>query len=545
MSLKDDVVKLIKGEVLDDPESLEKYSTDASIFKIKPEIVVFPKDVEDIKNLVKFTLQNKGKVSLTARSAGTDMSGGAINDSIIMDMTKYFNKIIEVGTDYAITQPGVYYRDFEKETLTKDLQFPSYPASRELCTVGGIVANNSGGEKCLSYGQTKNYINSVKVVMEDGNEYIIKPLSKTELDKKISQNDFEGNIYKKIFELITENAELVKSDKPKVHKNSSGYFLWDVWDGITFDLTKLITGSQGTLGIITEINFKLIKPKKSKSLLVIEMKNLDNLDLIINEVLKYKPESFECYDDETIKYAVKYITDIAKDSKLNSTLEVYINFLPEIIKVYTGNVPKITLIANFTAETEDDAKSQSKKAKDGIAQFRVQTTVVNGDKSSEKYWIIRRDSFKLLKSHTQNARTAPFIDDIIVEPNKLPEFLPKLNLLLEKHKKYMVYTLAGHIGEGNFHIIPLIDLSSEYVRGEMMILMEEVNALVLEYGGSLTAEHNDGLIRGQYLERMYGEDMFQLFKEVKEIFDLNNIFNPHKKSDANMEFSLKSISTTN
>src|SRR5581483_2334025 len=150
---------VIKGDVLSDPQTIEQYSHDASIFEIKPQVVVFPKDTEDLKNLVKFVNQEKG-LSLTARSAGTDMGGGSINDSIIVAFGKYFNHIksVDEKSKYAVAEPGVFYRDFEKETLKKGLIFPSYPASREICAIGGIVNNNSGGEKSLAYGKTENYV---------------------------------------------------------------------------------------------------------------------------------------------------------------------------------------------------------------------------------------------------------------------------------------------------------------------------------------------------------------------------------------------------
>src|SRR3989344_3097590 len=226
MNLKEDIQKIIRGEVENYEATLKKYSNDASIIEVKPEVVVYPKDVEDLKHLVKFVSDRKKdnpSLSLTARSAGTDMSGGPLNDSIILDFLKYFNHIKEISGDIAVTEPGVYYRDFEEATKKQGMMFPSYPASKGICSIGGIVSNNSGGEKTLAYGKTEKYVLELKVVLSDGNEYTIKPLNKQELDEKMKQQDFEGDLYRQIFKLVSENNDKLKKAKPNVSKNSAGY----------------------------------------------------------------------------------------------------------------------------------------------------------------------------------------------------------------------------------------------------------------------------------------------------------------------------------
>jgi FAD/FMN-containing dehydrogenase len=176
------------------------------------------------------------------------MSGGAIGKSIVLDFAKYFTQIGEVNSKTASTQPGVFYRDFEKETLKHGALMPSYPASRDLCTVGGMVANNAGGEKSLEFGKTEDYIEELKVVLADGNEYVVKPLDKVSLDAKIAQGDYEGNLYKQVFELIEANYDAIQAAKPKVSKDSTGYHLWNVWNrdrfGV-FDMTRSLHGLAG------------------------------------------------------------------------------------------------------------------------------------------------------------------------------------------------------------------------------------------------------------------------------------------------------------
>ncbi len=540
MELKSYLQSILEGEILDDSQTLETFSKDASIFQIKPQLVIAPKSSQDIQKLIKLVLKNPElNLSITPRSAGTDMSGGPLSDSLVLDMTKYFNQVLGFTNNQVTTQPGVYYRDFEKETLAKNLILPCYTASRELNTVGGMAANNSAGEKTLSKGQTEKYVKSLKVVLSDGNEYEIKPLNKAALDKKIAQKNFEGNFYKQIFQLIQDNQELIKKSTPNVSKNSAGYLLWKVWDEETFDLTKLFVGSQGTLGVITEITFELVPPTTHSKLLVVFMKDLNNLAQIINKVLEKKPESFESYDDQTLKVASKYLPEVFKAMKVGNIFSLALGFIPEALMAITSGFPKLVLIAEFTGNSEDEVLKKAEEAQKSLEEFKLKTRLTSDEEDAKKYWTLRRESFNLLRKHSNNLRTAPFIDDLVVKPEYLEEFLPKLRKILNDYK--LIYTVAGHIGNGNFHIIPLMDFRSTDTRRIIPELSDKVYKLVFEYKGSMTGEHNDGLVRGPYLEQMFGKNMYQLFKEIKMIFDPKNIFNPHKKIDATFQYSYQHI----
>ena len=579
--ISNQIKKIIKGEVVENKSELESYSHDASIFEVQPELVVKPKDIDDIKNIVRFVAEHKSlnpNLSITARAGGSDMSGGSLNESIILDFTAHMDKIISVedaplhDDSYAITEPGAWYRDFEKETLKKGLLLPSYPASRELCAVGGMVANNAGGEKSLRYGKTENYVEELNVVLSDGNEYVLKPLTVDELDQKKRQDGFEGEIYRKMYDLLETNYELIQKAKPDVSKNSAGFALWDVWGKKKFDLTKLFVGSQGTLGIITKIKFRLIKPAKHSQLLVVFLKKLDKIGDMVIALNKYKPESMESYDDNTIKLTFKMLPDLVKKIGVGALFM----FLPDLWVIMTGGVPRLVVLAEFTpletgsltgqapqevfpltaiqkggglpagqaGESERDLKLRVQKIKREIeSKFKVITRIALSKADIQKYWTIRRESFNLLRKNVKGRKAAPFIDDIIVRPEHLPQFLPELNGLLDEYKNYMIYTIAGHPGDGNFHIIPLMDLSDEKSRQIIPEVANKVYDLVLKYGGSITAEHNDGLIRTPYLEKMYGPEVYKLFEEVKKIFDPLNIFNPGKKVGGDMEYAMKHIKT--
>lgn len=541
MKLKEELQNFLHGKVADDQDILKRYSRDASLFEIEPRVVVFPQDAQDLSRLVVFVRQHeKESLSLVCRSGGTDMTGGPLGKSIIVDMTKEFHHIKEVGENFAVTEPGVFYRDFEKETFRHNLFLPCYPASKEMCTVGGMVANNAGGEKSLRYGKTEDYVQELKVVLSDGNEYRFSCLRAEELDHKLLTSGFEGDLYKSMYKLIREQSEILERAKPKVSKNSAGYNLWNVWNGQTFDLTKLFTGSQGTLGVITEIKFRLIRPKKHSVLLIIFLKKLEPLVQIIETVLRHNPESFESYDDHTLRLALRFLPDFLKLLKAKNIVSLAFQFLPEFGMLVSGGLPKLILLAEFTGDSEEEAQGKARGANEDLQKFRAQTKITRNAKEVQKYLAMRRESFNLLRHHIRGMRTAPFIDDIIVKPEKLSEFLPQLEKILAEYPR-LIYTIAGHMGNGNFHIIPLMNLADPENRRMIPELSRKVYDLVFRFEGSMTAEHNDGLIRTPFLQDMYGEKVYELFRQVKRIFDPSNIFNPGKKVDGNLEYAIGHI----
>lgn len=545
MTLKEELQSLLKGEVTDDEGILKRYSRDASVFEVKPRLVVFPKDVEDIKRLVSFVSQHTQEhLSLTCRGAGTDMSGGPLSESIVLDMTRYFSCIKEVGEDFAVVEPGVFYRDLEKELAKKNLLLPCFPASKDLCTLGGMVGNNAGGEKTLRYGKVEDYVQRLKIILADGNEYIVAPLSKEELKGKMAQNDFEGNVYKNLWEFLSQHGEALQEAKPNVLKNSAGYALWNVWDKKKqlFDLTKLFVGSQGTLGIATEITFRLVKPSPYSALLVLFLPSLDPLVETVSAVLKHNPETLESYDDHTFRFAVRFFLDFLKMLKTNMIFLAW-QFLPEFFMLLKGGVPKLVLLAEFSGESMAQAQAKAAAAEKEVQTLSVHTRVSTDKKEMAKYMSIRRESFNLLRRHPGGLRSAPFIDDIIVRPEFLEEFLPKLKEIFSQYPD-LVYTIAGHAGEGNFHIIPLMNLASEKNRKVILELSQKVYDLVFRYKGSMTAEHNDGIIRTPFLEQMYGEKVVELFLQVKRIFDPAHVFNPGKKVLGSMDYLLSHIAKT-
>lgn len=536
------------GDIDDSPEKIEQYSHDASMFELIPKLIIAPKTSKDVQIAVKLIADEKksdASLSLTARSAGTDMSGAAINDSIIVDFNKYLIKIISVNQQRAVVQPGAFFRDFDAETAKHNVLLPTFPASRDLCTVGGMINNNAGGEKSLEFGKTELYVPELKFVFADGIERTVRPLTRTQLIVKMAQDDFEGKVYKSIFDLIEANYDEIKAAKPNVSKNSTGYKLWDVWDRETgiFDLTQVIIGAQGTLGFVTEGTFRLVPRTKHSGLLVLFLRDIDELGRLIPKILEHKPATFEGFDDATLWLAIRFLPSFLGMLGPIKFIHLLLTLIPDGFQMLRG-LPKFILMVEFTGETEDEVRTKIKALHADLAHVKARYEI-NGmeetptEGASEKFWIMRRYSFQLLRSKVKDKHTAPFIDDLVVNPEYLSEFLPKIRKIIKKYKLFS--TIAGHMGDGNFHIIPLMKLEDPSDRKKLLPAMREVNKLVLSYKGSLSGEHNDGLVRGPWLEAMYGKHMVELFRKTKSIFDPDGIFNPHKKANADWDYSFSHI----
>jgi FAD/FMN-containing dehydrogenase len=525
------------GDIELSKEILEQYSRDASMFKIVPQAVVFPKNSMDIQSLVKWVKKQNEELSLekqlhiTVRSAGTCMAGGSINDSIIIDVTRYMNQVVSVTGEYAIVEPGCYYRNFEPKTLEKNVIFPSYTASRELCALGGMYGNNCAGEKTLKYGKFNEYILSSKVVFTDGNEYIVEPLNRPQLEEKMKQNTFEGSVYRSVWQIIQDKGAEIQAAKPIVSKNSAGYAIWNVWNPKTqiFDLNQLLVGSQGTLGIVTEMKLRLVPVEPVTAMMVTFLPDLKNLGDLVNICKTVNPTSIESFDDYSLKFAFKFFSDFIKQLGLFGGARLGLRFLPEAIMMLRTGVPKLILMTEVTGNSQEELLVQ-------LHALQVQVTEKFGYRSrvmqnveAEKYWKIRRESFNLLRKHVKGLHTAPFIDDVVVPVEHLPEFLPEIGKILDREK--FIYTIAGHAGNGNFHIIPLLDFKNHATVDQVTRLSDEVYDIIAKYHGSITGEHNDGIVRTPYLHKQFKPEMLKVFKDIKNSFDPYVIFNPNKKVD--------------
>ncbi|KND51746.1 MAG: oxygen-dependent FAD-containing oxidoreductase [Parcubacteria bacterium C7867-001] len=531
-SLMETLRESFKGDLSVDAVERKKYSRDTSLFTRTPSLVAYPKDADDVSTLVRVVgeaKQHGEQVSVTARAAGTDMSGGPLTNSVVAVFTKYMNRIGPVSEKEATTEPGAYYRDFEKETLKHHAILPSYPASRSIAGMGGIVNNDSGGERTLEYGKTRRYIEAVDVVLSDGSQATFKELGPDELLEKKKQDNLEGEIYRRMTKLLIENRGVIQTAEPHISKNSAGYALWDVMDfqNGTMNLAKLICGAQGTLALTTSMTLSLVKPKEHRAMLIVFLSDIAHLPEIVHRVIKHNPESFESYDDHTFNLAIRFLPQMLSQMGLARAVRLGLSFLPEVSLVLRGGVPKLVLMAEFSDDSADAAFRRAKDAQMELEDMKLPTRIAKNEQAAEKYWIVRRESFALLRKNLSGLYASPFIDDFVVPIDTYPKFLPELYELLGKYD--LIETTAGHIGNGNFHIIPLMDVTKPEQRKIILELAPKVYDLVLKYGGTTTGEHNDGIIRTPYLEQQYGPKMMELFRETKTIFDPLSIFNPGKK----------------
>jgi FAD/FMN-containing dehydrogenase len=431
--LFDNLQKQIQGEVVFDEATLKQYSRDTSLFEIKPLAVLYPKNSIDISNIIKFVNDNKFNIphlAITPRSGGSDMTGGAIGQGLIVDVTRYMSQFdIDVEGFTAQVQPGVFYRNFEPESLKHGLIMPVYPASKDLAAFGGMISNNCAGEKSLQYGQMRNFVTRLRAVLSNGQEYEFKELSFDQVQEIINGKDeFIAGIYRRAFHTIEQNYEFIKNAKPKVSKNSSGYALWDVMDKDkkTFNLGQILIGAQGTLGVISDAQIRLIKEKPFQKIITVFLPSWDKLPKLVNNILIAKPESLEIFDDTTLKLGLRFFPQIAK--RINKNLFSFlIDFIPEFfVGVRMFGLPKLIMLIELSGETQEELDTKIAITETSLTANKVIFRTIPTVKEAEKYFVVRRESFNLLRKTVKNKNTAPFIEDFCILPEKLPQFLPEL-----------------------------------------------------------------------------------------------------------------------
>ena len=510
------------GEVIVGDDARKYFSTDSSIFQITPSIIAYPRNENDVRKTTRFTWQlaERGRViPVTARGGGSDQSGAALGKGIVLVFPAHMNKILELDTKAGTVtvEPGLNYAKLQQTLHTHGRFLPPFPASLEYSTLGGAVANNSGGQKSVKYGTTDNYVQQMRVVLANGEVIETKRLSKRELGKKMGMATFEGEVYRSLDALIEENADTVKKLKLNLPKNSAGYNVSAVKgkDG-SFDLTPLFIGSQGTLGIVTEISLSTESYNPASTLVVAFCNDVEVLQQLINEIkaLPNSPSAIEVVDDKLLNYVNQFNPN-------------------QLRNIVQHPFPRFVLFVEFDdVSNKTQAKMAKKMAK--MLEKRQLTFKVETDEAEvEQLWKLRQSVASVIAHGNENAKAVPIIDDAIVPTVKIGEFIKQVYALFEGYR--MPVTMWGHVGDGNLHVQPLLDLAQVGDRQRVFKILDDYYGLVIEFGGSTSAQYNDGRLRAPYLEKLYGPEGYQLLKKVKTILDPLGTLNTGVKIDVKLE----------
>ncbi len=525
MNTEKTIKSIIEGDVDVSAETLKKCSHDASIFEVTPTAVIYPKNLSDLSELIHFVSEKKRKgvsVSLTPRAGGTCMSGGPLTQSYVVDLTRYFNSIDEVNTTTRTVwvESGVMHVDIEKATHPLGLFFAPYTSSRDICGIGGMIGNNASGEKSVKYGPTSSNINRLNIILSDGNEYFFEPLTVIELEEKKALQTFEGELYRKITKLIDKNWNVIDKNHPRVKKNAAGYPLWDLWndDHTHFNMSRLFIGSQASLGIVTKAELSLVNFPKATRMIVAPITNLSDLNLIVKTLLRHNPDVCETFDHHTYDLAKKYHPIEAERANIAEGKHMV------VFGIYSG-------------DSQHEADVLAGQAKEELERMGKEVFWVESPDVIESFLVIRRKSFRMLLEHPHSDKRAmAFLEDTIVPLEHYGEFLSALEAILAEYD--MTYTYAGHIGDGSIRLVPLVNMELDGAQEMVMEVEKRVNNLVFAFGGSMSADHNDGIIRTPFLEQMYGKEMVALFAKIKKVFDPLNIFNPGKKIGSTLKYAI-------
>lgn len=545
-----------RGGISTKKELLDAYSTDESIFSIRPQVVLQPKNRHDIEIAAKVVSEETKRfdsLSLTPRAAGTGLAGGSLTDSVVVDVCAHLNKIgdvVEKKDKITFTcEPGAMWRDVEKKLKKHGAYLPPYPASKDICSVGGSVGNNAAGPDSLRYGHCADWVESLDVVLHDGHTYTVKPITYREYKMLIKQDHEHARIAKEIFDLISKNEKEIKKNKPDTAKNSAGYPLWSVMpQGVakfkkgegTFDLTRLVAGSQGTIGIMTNLTMRALPIAKDTTLLALSIFDLEDAAEAIVKALKYDPINVEIFDSLTFSLALKnpgFFKDrLSKADYYRVMFSMYSTYHVR----YRGKAPEFTVLVTLDEETSRkvDLKDVVKK----IQGKKVKARVVTSPIESEMFWQIRRASYTLSKFQDTSKRPAAFLEDMTVPPENLSKFFIQIKRLLKEFN--VTAAVHGHGGNGHFHFYPLLDFTNKTTPALVEKMAEKFFSTAVKFNGNICGEHNDGIIRTPHLSKMFTKKMLSLFEKTEHIFDPSDIFNPGKK--VNPRFDVKeTMRTTN
>lgn len=504
------------GEVTDSPEVRRHFAHDASILRLAPAIVVYPRTEGDVRKAARFSWQlaKRGRaMPITARGGGSNTSGSAIGSGILLVFTAHMNKILmlDAKKEFVVVEPGATYDKLEQTLYTHGLFLPPYPGSQHYASIGGGIATNAIGEKSVKYGVTGQYVQKLRVVLANGEVIETGPISKRELNRKMGLPTFEGEIYRSLDSLLEENAQLIATEKQRVRalRDTVGYNLSAIKSKKGFDLTPLYIGSQGTLGIVTEATMEVVSHNPITSMALISLDNLDDLQTILPDILKLKPS----------------ICDMINRAAIELVLQINPNQLTDVLDRPQA---AIHLFIEMDDIKEGDQKKALKKLRKLAQKANAGFHATREPDEIERYWKVRHSISTILTRPHGQQKAVPVAEDVCVPINSLVEYL---KISAEIYQQNGLPTAAwGHAGDGVVRMQPMLDLGQVGDRQKMFKVSEAIYSAVKKLEGSISAAAGDGRIRAPYVPIVHSPEYFKLIQKVKSIFDPYNILNPGVKT---------------
>lgn len=492
------------------------YSTDASSYRERPEAVFFPENQKDLADIVKYANTN-GK-SIIPRGAGTSLAGQVVGSGIVVDVSRHLNKIVAFNEEerWVVVEPGVVLDELNLFLKDYNLFFSPETSTSNRCCVGGMIGNNSCGSHSLVYGSTRDHLLELKVILSDGSVAIFKSLTNDEIKSKVLGSDLESRIYSQLWQILSDekNIEEIEKNFPDVRlrRRNSGYALDELLHDKTFNLSKLIAGSEGTLALICEAKLNLDPlPPAYKTLICAHCSSLESAFEANLIALKSSPYAVEMMD--------KRILDLSKENISQNRNRFFVKGDPEAILI-------IEMVALSQSELDSKCEFLEKELiESGLIYHNTRVT----GSDIPKVWELRKAGLGLLTSMKGDAKPVSVIEDTAVAPELLPQYLSEFRQMLASYGLSSVY--HAHIGTGELHLRPILNLKSKTDIDLFRKVAYETALLVKKYKGSLSGEHGDGRLRGEFLPLLFGEDVFKLLKSVKQIFDPNLVFNRNKIVD--------------
>ncbi|MEQ9441852.1 MAG: FAD-linked oxidase C-terminal domain-containing protein [Cyclobacteriaceae bacterium] len=503
----------IQGDVLTDEYSLGLYSTDASVYQIRPLVVVLPKNADDVSRALKEA--QKHGITVLPRGGGTSLAGQTTGKSLVLDFSKYMNQILEINEKerWVRVQPGLVRDVLNEQLQSVGLHFAPDPATSSRANVGGMVGNNSSGTKSILYGKTVDHVLEAEVALADGTPLKLKRLSPEEYQEKIKLGGREGEIYRHFQEIVQTHREEIAARFPKVMRRVGGYNLDEFIDTDHWNLSKLITGSEGTLATTLELKLNLEPLPVFKSVCVVHFNTVLEAIKAVEPMLKYTPAAIEILDSTVVEL-----------SRSNLTTQRSCHFIE-------GH-PAAILIVEFYGDDAEEVLARPKKMVEELRQLNVGYAypLFPEGKNYDDVWLIRKKGLGLMLGIKGNKKPLPFIEDAGIPTPYLPEYIDRVLKVCEKHETKVA--MYAHASVGVIHVRPILDLRLAEDIERFQKIADETFDLVKAYGGSWSGEHGDGLVRSAYNEKFFGPEIYQAFREIKHLFDPENRMNPGKIVDA-------------